>query len=317
MAAFAVITIFMVVEAVGGWLSGSLALLADAAHMLTDSLALGLAASAHFISARPADARLHFGYHRAQVLAAFVNGVFLVVLLVWIVTEAVRRFITPVEVDAGPMLLIAALGLGANAVAFLILHNARANDLNTRGAMLHVVGDLLGSVAAIVAALVIMGTGFTRIDPLLSIVVAALIGRSAYRLLRDAGHILLQGAPSSIDVAGLAAAVRNAAPQVADVHDVRIWQITPEQATITLHARIRNPVEADTALDRIKSVLDERFGIRQSTIQIELGDACPDALCGELRSTVRPSKVCEVHGHAHAHGSCGHGHPHAALVNQK
>ncbi|MGH8596294.1 MAG: cation diffusion facilitator family transporter, partial [Gammaproteobacteria bacterium] len=268
------------------------------------------------ISKRPADARLHFGYRRTQVLAAFVNGVSLSFLLIWIAAEAVRRFFNPVEVDAVPMLVIAALGLAANAAAFAILHKPATTDLNTRGAMVHVVGDMLGSVAAVIAAIVIMLTDWTRIDPLLSFVVAALIARSAYRLLRDSSHILLEGAPQEIDVAGLKAAVKASAPEIADIHDVRIWQLTSEHSSITLHARIRSIADADRALDRIKSFLAEKYGIRQSTIQIELGEACPDILCEAHRSTARPSKQGAVPDHAHhSHEQCSDGR--AALFSHK
>jgi cobalt-zinc-cadmium efflux system protein len=315
MAAFVVITVFMVVEAVGGYLSGSLALLADAAHMLTDSFALGLAASARFIANRPADARRHFGYRRAQVLAAFVNGILLSGLLIWICVEAVQRFVTPVEVKAVPMLAIAALGLGANAIALRVLHDADRNDLNVRGAMLHVVGDLAGSLAAIIAAIVIIASGWTRIDPLLSLVVAALIARSAFLLVRDASHILLEGAPEGTDVPKLIAGLREAAPEVTDIHDVRIWQITPEHARATLHARIERPEDAEKALERLKTCLDHCYGIRESTVQIEVSCACPDRGDEALaRSTQRPrtanGSIRPAQDHVHAH-AVGHRHPHA------
>lgn len=276
LAAFAVITVFMVVEIVGGLISGSLALIADAAHMFTDSVALGLAASAHLIARRPADDRRHFGYRRAQVLAAFVNGVFLMILLAWIVFEAVMRFLNPIDIEAGTMLGVAVLGLGANVVAFFILHTAHSRDLNIRGAMLHVVSDLLGSVAAIVAALIIMQWGFTRIDPLLSVLVAALIGVSAVRLIRETGHILLEGAPEHIDVEALVRDLKAAAPNVLDIHDVRIWQLTTDHTSLSLHARIADPDDAAAALNDIKSRLEQTYGISQSTIQIETGEDCPD-----------------------------------------
>lgn len=275
--AFAVIVIFMVVEFVGGFISGSLALLADATHMLTDAVALGLAASAHHVSGRPPDLRHPFGYRRAQVVAAFTNGVLLAGLLLLIAIEAVKRaFFTPVEVQATTMLWVAVAGLVANAVAFWVLHSAHTEDLNVRGALLHVVNDLLASVAAIVAAVVIMTTGWMQIDPILSLVVAALIGRSAWKLIREAGHILLQGAPSDIDAGALAEGVKAAAAHVEDVHDVRIWQLTPGQANLTLHARINDARHADSVLAEIKAFIEAKYGISESTVQIEIGRPCPD-----------------------------------------
>jgi len=266
-AAFVVIAVFMVVEVVGGWISGSLALLADASHMLTDAVALGLAASANFFAARPADARLHFGYRRAQVLAAFVNGVLLAMLLCWIVVEAIKRFMSPVEVDAGLMLGVAIVGLAANAVAFAILHRSHERNLNVRGAMLHVISDLFGSIAA---------TGWLAIDPLLSIAVAVLIGHSAYRLVRETGYILLEGAPEHIDVVELQAELIAATPQIRDVHGVQISQITPEHPRLTLHARVADARDAASALASAKEFLEKRYKIHDSTIQIEIGSECPD-----------------------------------------
>jgi cobalt-zinc-cadmium efflux system protein len=276
LAAFAVIASIMVVEIVGGLLSGSLALLADATHMFADAAALGLAAGAHLIARRPADLRRHFGYQRAQVLAAFFNGATLVVLMLWIVSEAVQRLLDPVAVNATLMLNVAIAGLLANALAFWLLHSAGSRNVNIRGALLHVAADLLSSIAAILGALLIMWTGIGRFDPILSILVAALVGISAVRLLKETGHILLEGAPKDIDIDQLKTGIMQSAPGVEDVHDIRIWQITPDAATLTLHARIADAAAAEIALDRIKAFLEKEFGIRQSTVQIEIGDGCPD-----------------------------------------
>lgn len=302
-AAFVVISVFMVVEAVGGFIAGSLALLADAAHMLTDSMALGLAVGAQYIAQRPADERRHFGYQRARVLAAFVNGILLLILLVWIAYEAFERFSNPVDINARVMLWIAFLGLGANAVAFFILHRAHSEDLNIRGAMLHVISDLIGSVAAIIAAFVIILTGWPGIDPLLSLVVVALIGQAAIRLIKETGHILLQGAPKGIDVRALADEVIAAAPGVEDVHEVKIWQLTPDQISLTMHARVKDSNHACEALDKIKQLLDRRYGITLSTIQIETGAACPDFEEGgpgdDARELGAAGGASEPHAHHH------------------
>ncbi|MEK7266236.1 MAG: cation diffusion facilitator family transporter [Pseudomonadota bacterium] len=291
-AAFCVIFVFMIVEVIGGIISGSLALLADAAHMMTDAFALALAASAHWMSARPANRKLHFGYRRLQVLAAFVNGIALVALMSWIIYEAVRRSLSPIEVAWAPMLVIAALGLAANAIAFRLLHQAGEHNINIKGAMLHVASDLLGSIAAVIAAIVIWQTGWTRIDPILSIFVAVLIARSALKLLRETTHILLEGAPSHIDAEALATDLKSAIDEVEDIHSVKIWQLTPDQLRLTLHAKLRDGAAADEALLALKSKLEASYGIHDSTIQIEAGCACPD-------HDQAPEPQSDMHGHSH------------------
>ncbi len=293
--ALAVIVVFMVIEVVGGLISGSLALLADATHMLTDALALGLAASAQFFAARPADNRLHFGYRRAQVLAAFVNGVLLAILLVWIVFEAVHRFLTPVEVNASLMLWVAVAGFVANAIAFFILHRRDEQNLNMRGALLHVVSDLLGSVAAIIAALVIAATGWLAIDPILSIGVAFLIGVSALRLVRETGYILLEGAPADIDIAELETELLAAAQQIKSIHNIQISQITPEQPRLTMHVSVADARDAAGALTEAKAYLEKRYGIHHSTIQVEIGEECPDA------GAAHGENHAQTHNHETAH----------------
>ena len=304
-AAFGVIVVFMVVEVVGGILSGSLALLADAAHMMTDAFALALAASAHWMSARPANEQLHFGYRRMQVLAAFVNGIALVALMGWIIYEAVRRSITPVEVAWAPMLAIAALGLFANGVAFRLLHRAGDHNINIKGAMLHVASDLLGSVAAVIAAIVIWLWGWMRIDPILSIFVALLIGRSALKLLKETTHILLEGAPAHIDARRLESELANLSPIIEDVHNVKISQLTPDQLRLTLHARLRAGADSGEALQVLKRALAEKYGVRESTIQIETGGSCPDFDDNDHRPSAKVHSIHDHHGHAHTHGGRG------------
>lgn len=297
-AALLVISVFMVVEFVGGIFSGSLALIADASHMMTDAVALGLAASAHWLSLRPADGRLHFGYRRFQVLAAFVNGIALVILMAWILWEAFRRSINPVDVDWRTMLVIAVLGLIANVIAFRLLHGSATSNINVRGAMLHVIGDLLGSVAAVIAALVIALSGFTRIDPLLSILVAGLIGYSAFRLLRETAHILLEGAPKGIDAGELARDLETVSGDIENVHGVQLWQLTPDHPQATLHVLLRSGAAVQDTLVLLKTRLAERFGIRESTIQIETEGCCdgsetPPAVHdhGHDHETARPSRA--------------------------
>ncbi len=304
-AAFLVIVVFMVVEVVGGVISGSLALLADAAHMMTDAFALALAASAHWMSSRPANNKLHFGYRRMQVLAAFVNGIALIALMSWIVFEAVRRAIQPIEVSWAPMLVVASLGLAANGIAFRLLHRAGEHNINIKGAMLHVASDLLGSIAAVIAAIIIWQTGFTRIDPILSVLVAVLIARSAYKLLKETTHILLEGAPHHLDAEAIADDLVASSPDVEDVHNIKISQLTPDQLRLTMHARIRTGAAADEALRGLKARLENHFGIRDSTIQIEAGCACPDHGAGDGGD----------HGHDVDHGGRNRGNGHGVRLH--
>jgi cobalt-zinc-cadmium efflux system protein len=319
--ALGVILVFMVVEVAGGIISGSLALLADATHMLTDALALGIALSAQWIAGRPARGDLHFGYRRIQVLAAFVNGIALLLLMAWICVEALKRAYAPVDVSWRPMLAIALLGLLANGIAFRILHRVSGNDINVRGAMLHVVSDLVGSVAAVMAALIIAWTGYTRIDPILSFLVAALIARSAIKLLRDASHVLLEGAPPNFDIQRLVEDVKATTPDIADIHNVRVWQLTPGHSRLTMHARLKTREAVDEALAAIKLRLAEVHGIEESTIQIEFDDSCPDndPAHADLIAATRAAKAAmghdcghdHGHDHGHAHGH-SHGHPSAS-----
>jgi cobalt-zinc-cadmium efflux system protein len=260
---------FMVAEVVGGIAAGSLALLADAGHMLTDCAALALAWMAFRIGRRPQDARRTYGYHRFQVLAAFVNGLSLIAIVLWIAIEAVRRLLAPVEVLGGLMLAIAVLGLLVNLAAFWILHGGDRANLNIRGAALHVLGDLLGSLAAIVAALVIFWTGWMPIDPLLSVFVALLILRSAWMLVRRSSHILLEGTPDWLDVDELRRSLAAAVPAVEDVHHVHAWMLTSERPLLTMHARVQAGADHDQVLKAIQQALLRDHGIDHATIQIE------------------------------------------------
>lgn len=260
---------FMLVELVAGILSGSLALIADAGHMLTDAGALALALYAARISHRPADAQRSYGYGRMQVLASFVNALALIAIVIWIAIEAVQRLFEPVAVLPRPMLIVAVLGLAVNLIAFAVLHSGHRESLNLRGAIAHVLSDVLGSAAAIVAALVILFTGWTPADPLLSLLVAALILRLAIKLARESGHVLLEGAPSDFQVEDLSAALSGAVPQVLGVHHVHAWQLTPGHPVITLHAQIAAESDADLVLAQIHSFLDRRFHRVHATVQIE------------------------------------------------
>ena len=259
----------MVAEVIGGLLSGSLALLADAGHMLTDTGSLFLAWIAARMSHKPADTLRSYGYHRVQILAAFSNGVFFILIVGWITYEAVQRILNPVEVIGGIMLVIAGLGLVVNLLAFYILHGAGGKDLNVRAALLHVLGDLLGSVAAISAAVIILGTGWMPIDPILSLFVALLILRSAWMVVKESTHILLEGTPQDIDIEILQTAIIDAIPCVRDVHHVHVWSLTPEHPLLTLHVNVDPDADLTQVLQRVKQVLEDRFQIHHSTIQVE------------------------------------------------
>jgi cobalt-zinc-cadmium efflux system protein len=266
---------FMLAEALGGWLAGSLALLADAAHMLTDAVSLGLAWFAFRIARQPADWRRTYGFDRFQILAAFTNGVVLFLVAAWIVAEAVGRLVTPEPVLGGAMLAIAALGLLANAAVFAILHGGDRENLNVRGAILHVLGDMLGSVAAILAAGIILATGWTPADPILSVLVSLLVLRAAWRIAAEAGHILLEGAPADLDVRTIGPDLVENVPGVADVHHVHAWSLTQKKPLVTLHARLEEPHGSQATLTAIKARLRERFGIGHATVEMEQ-DGCAD-----------------------------------------
>jgi cobalt-zinc-cadmium efflux system protein len=269
---------FMTVEVVGGVISGSLALLADAGHMLSDFASLMLAWVGFRIARRPADNRRTFGFARFSILAAFTNGLALAAIGVWILIEAGLRLYDPHPVAAATMLWIAAAGLVVNLVAFATLHGADRDNLNIRGALAHVAGDLLGSVAAILAGLIILWTGWTPADPILSALVALILMRSAWSLIRDAGHVLLEGAPSSVDVRAVSQDLVQNVAGVLDVHHAHAWSLDGRRPMMTLHARVAEEARADAVLARIKERLLSRHGIDHATVEIEQGD-CPGHAC--------------------------------------
>ena len=263
---------FMVVEAVGGWLSGSLALLADAGHMLTDVGAIGLSLVSAVIGSRPADEFKTYGYRRWEILAALVNGAALFAIAVWVVVEAIHRIDSPPPVRAGLLLGIAAGGLVVNIVALSILHGGHRHNLNTRGAYLHIMGDLLGSVAAIAAGVIILLTGWMLADPILSIGVALLILVGAWRLVRESTDVLLESVPRGIsmgDVQGRMLAV----PGVTAVHDLHVWTVTSGLVAMSGHAVVPDLSDHPAALEGIRAQLAE-LGIGHVTIQLEVTEGC-------------------------------------------
>lgn len=266
---------FLVVEVIAGIISGSLALLADAAHMLVDTVALLFAWIAFKLSQRPADKVRTYGYHRFPVLAAFTNGISLIFIIGWIFIEAVGRLIRPTEVLSGPMLVVAVLGLIVNIVAYLMLHGADRENLNIRGALLHVLGDMLGSAAAIIAALTIMMTGWTPIDPLLSVLIGLLVLRNAWFLVKSSAHVLLEGVPEELNVHEIGPDLVSHIPAVEDVHHVHAWSLSQGHSLLTLHARIAGDSHPDSVISAIQARLANRFDVDHVTVQIEL-ESCAD-----------------------------------------
>jgi len=256
---------FALVEALGGWLAGSLALISDAGHMVTDAASFVVALIAAAVAARAPTRRASYGYARAEVLAAFVNALAMLALVVWIAVEAVLRLLTPTPV-AGPLVMaVAAVGLAVNlAVAWILSRSA--GGINARGALLHVFGDLLGSVAALVAGAVIYRTGWTPIDPILSLVVVLLILRSTLALLRESTEVLMERVPShlSYDAVGRALAVL---PGVTGVHDLHVWQMSAERVALSAHVVLTEGAGWPRVLAAAQRMLARDFGIEHVTLQ--------------------------------------------------
>lgn len=268
------ISSFMLVElAVGLW-ANALVLIADAGHMFLDATALALAWWAAHLSKRGFDQQHSYGYHRFQVLAAFVNGLTLVGLIFWLIVEAVQRLIHPESMDPWPTLIIASLGFIVNLMAFRLLHNTSGNT-NIRSAALHVLGDLLGSAAAIFAAAVVMIWGWLYADPSLTLIIVVILGRGAYGVLRESAHILLEGVPAGVNLAQIKTTLTDEIKDVDGVHHVHAWGLTAEKPLLTLHALIPENAEVQQVVADIKRLLKERFDIEHSTVQVELGP-CPD-----------------------------------------
>ncbi len=273
---------FMFAEVAGGILAGSLALLADAGHMLTDFASLALAWFGFRLSRRPADWKRTYGFDRFQVLIAFANGLALFAIAAWIVYEAAERLMSPAEVSGGIMVVVAVLGLLVNVAAFMLLQGADRDNLNVRGAAIHVLGDLLSSVAALAAGAVILVTGWTPIDPLLSIFVALIIVKSGWQVVAAAGHILLEGAPGELDTRAIGPDLITNVKGVEGVHHVHVWSITQNRRMVTLHACVGEAGDSDRLVKSIKARLKDRFGLDHATVEIERGE-CADAAAERVK----------------------------------
>lgn len=272
--AFAIIAVVLVAEVVGGLLSGSLALLADAGHMASDAIGLAIALVASIVAARPATDRHTFGFRRVEVLGALANGVLLTVVAVTVAVEGVRRLLEPGDVHplGLPMLIVAIVGLLANVVAFLVLRGGDRSSLGMRGALLEVFGDMLGSIAAIVAAVVLLLTGFVAADAIASLAIAALIAPRAFLLLRDVVRVLTESAPRETDVAEIRDHLLST-PGVVAVHDVHVWAITSGAPVFSAHVECDAEVFASGGtgpmLERLGECLSGHFDVEHSTFQLE------------------------------------------------
>lgn len=314
MMSLAVTATVMLAEAVGGYWSGSLSLLADAGHMLTDALALGLAVVAMVLGARPADDRRTFGYRRIEILAALANGVALIVISLGIIREAVTRFETPPSVDWRIMSAIALVGLIANVIGLSLLGGHR-DDLNVKGAFLHMLGDTLSSVGVLVGGGVIGLTGFTRIDPALSIFIAVLILASSLSLLRDVVDVLLESTPPGIHTETVRQAVAGIAG-VGSVHDLHIWSIASGMPALSAHIVVQNAAgDRDGVRKAVQCELKRRFGITHATLQLELdndGDCCccHECECGhdETEAAQNPNSAGTPHDDHAPHEHPEHAH---------
>jgi len=266
---------YMVVEVVAGILTNSLALLADAGHMLSDAAALGLALFASWFAAKPATPEKTYGFYRVEILAALLNGAGLLVLGAGIIYGAWLRISAPPPVLALPMLIVAVVGLAINVASAMILSRAAHGSLNVRGAFLHVLGDLAGSVGVILAALVMLATGWFGADPLVSVAIAALIMFSAWRLAREALNILLEGTPARLNVETVRDSMTGT-PGVADVHDLHVWSLTSGVHLLTAHVCIEEWEHAAHISRELRCMLKERYAVEHSTLEFELqGSECP------------------------------------------
>lgn len=278
---------FAVVEASAGWWSNSLALIGDAGHMITDSLALGLGALAAWISRSPPSLKHSYGLKRAEVVGALVNVIFMAVVVTYIAIEAVDRWLSPEPVRGGAVILVAVLGLLVNLGAAWALHGG-GSSLNVRGAMLHVMGDLLGSVAALIAGAVIWWTGWYPIDPILSLFIAVLILVSTARLLRDIVQIIMEGVPRDIDLEEVGRELAGVAG-VRHVHDLHVWSLDSSTYAVSAHVVVTRMSDWENVRGRMESVLDSEFRIQHATLQPEdeqsFHDKCADGSCGPVFST--------------------------------
>ena len=265
------ISAFAIVEAVGGWLTGSLALLGDAGHMVSDAAALALAWLGSWIALKPASKQHSFGLMRAEVIVALVNGLLMLFVITFIVLEAIERLQTPRPVLGGQVMLIALLGLIVNVIVALKLHGHQ-DSMNNRAALLHVLGDLLGSVAALAAGAVIYFTGWMPIDPILSLFISALILISTVKLLREVVHVLMEGVPAHLEIGEVTNALASL-PRVQEIHSVHIWALSSQVSALSAHVVLKDMQTWHEVLPQLRRMLHERFSIDHVTLQPETEEA--------------------------------------------
>ncbi|MDN5696590.1 MAG: cation diffusion facilitator family transporter [Rubrobacter sp.] len=261
-------TTFAAVEVVGGLVTGSLALLADAGHMLSDSASLALALLAFWLSARPATPNRSFGYKRAEILAALANGVTLVAISIWIFIEAYGRLGEPPEIMGGPMLAVAVAGLAVNVAGFTILARSSGESLNLQGAARHVLADLLGSVGAIAAAIIVITTGWRYADPIISVVIGLLVLASSWKLLKDSVNILLEKSPPGLDADEIGRSMARA-EGVSEVHDLHVWTITSGFPALSAHVLVEHDEDCHARRRELEGMLHEEYGIDHTTLQVD------------------------------------------------
>lgn len=285
---------FMFAEVIGGLMSGSLALIADAGHMLTDAAALALAWAAFRFGRRVADSKRSFGYLRFEVLAGFFNAVALLLLTAWITYEAISRLMEPSPVLAGPMFIVAVIGLIVNIVVFWMLTKGDKDHVNIKGAMLHVLGDLLGSVAAISASIIIYFTGWTPIDPILSVFLSAMILRAGWSLLQNSIHILMEGAPAGIEPDEVRDTLVKNVPGLTDVAHLHVWSITSGRVTATMDITVAPGSDPAAVVARLKEQLSDKYKIEHSTVEIDWSGLLVDC---RLAETGPPAGAHAGHSH--------------------
>jgi len=282
--AISITGLITIVELIGGILSNSLALLGDAAHMFTDTLALGLSLFVLNLAKRPASQTKTYGYLRAEILAALTNGTILVLISAYIFYEAYRRFLEPPEIEGGLMLIVAAIGLLANLVGLSILRSAGRHNLNVKGAFLHMWGDAASSVGVIAAAIIILLTGWNLADPIISILIGVLILRGAVGLVLESSNILLEAVPKHLNVSQITSEVKKI-KGVRDIHDVHLWTVTSSIYALSCHLLIEDQMISNSAqvVEKVNQTLSQKFGIGHSTLQLE---------CEECQN----SPVCHIEG---------------------
>jgi cobalt-zinc-cadmium efflux system protein len=270
---------YCLVELIGGWVTNSLALLADAGHMFADVGALSISALALRLAQRPPTASKTFGYHRVEILAAFVNGLVLWLVVGLIAREAYQRFFDPPAVDSGGMIGVAVVGLGVNLTSLWVLRHSRADGLNVRAAFVHVLGDALGSLGAIVAGVAIRLWGWTLADPLVSVGIGLLILFSSWGIVRESVDILMQGTPREMQLADIEQCLL-CIPGVREVHDLHVWTLTSGRYLLSVHLVAGDNDATRPIIDAAQSQLRQRFGIGHTTVQVDAGGECTEEFRG-------------------------------------